>query len=59
MIITESRYAHLNAAQKYLGVLKDKEEERIPIDDLDEIFKYADRIKETVRSICKRRKENK
>jgi predicted type IV restriction endonuclease len=38
---------HFNASQKYLGVLKDKGEDRIPIDDLDEIFKYADRIKET------------
>ena len=40
---------HFNYAQKYLGILKDKEEDRVPINDLDEIFQYADRIKDTVR----------
>ncbi len=36
---------HFNYAQKYLGVIKDKNEERIEIDDVDDIFKHADRIK--------------
>lgn len=40
---------HFNRAQKYLGVIKidksnNKEEERIPIDNLDDIFKYSDRL---------------
>lgn len=41
---------HFNyATQKYIGVFnEDKSEERVPIEDLDDIFKYADRLKATV-----------
>jgi predicted type IV restriction endonuclease len=35
---------HFNAAQKYLGVITGKEEERIPIADLNEIFLHVDRV---------------
>lgn len=39
---------HFNRTQKYLGMFdKDKNEERVPIDDLDQIFEHADRLKET------------
>ncbi len=38
-----------NSKQKYLGLLDEqKKEERIPIDDIDDIFKYADRLKAAV-----------
>lgn len=36
---------HFNASQKYLGLISNKEEERIPISNLSEIYKFADRIK--------------
>lgn len=40
---------HFNTSQKYLGVIgKNKEEERMPIDDLNDIYQYADQLKETV-----------
>ena len=39
-----------NRSQKYLGLIdQQKEEERVPIDDLDDIYQYADRLKATVR----------
>ncbi len=39
----------LNREQKYLGVLdKNKKEERIAINEIDDIYKYADQIKATV-----------
>lgn len=39
---------HFNTAQKYLGLIdEDKDEDRVPIDDLDEIYQYADRLKAT------------
>lgn len=38
-----------NTAQKYLCVINaDKTEEKIPIDSLDDIYKYADRVKAAV-----------
>jgi len=38
-----------NRAQKYLGLIDEqKREERVPIDDLDDVYKYADRLKATV-----------
>ncbi len=40
---------HFNGPQKYLGLLDhNRQEERIPISDLDEIYHYADRLKATV-----------
>ncbi len=36
---------HFNSSQKYLGVFSDKKEERRKIDDFDDIFEYADKIK--------------
>jgi len=39
-----------NRTQKYLGLIDEqKREERVPIDDLDDVYKYADRLKATVR----------
>ena len=40
---------HFNRAQKHLGLFDaEKNEERVPINNVNEIYKYADRIKETV-----------
>jgi len=39
---------HFNYSQKYLGVISGKNEDRIEIDSVDDIFKYADRIKSTI-----------
>jgi hypothetical protein len=40
---------HFNAAQKYLGLFDEsKNEERMPIERLDEMYQYADRLRETV-----------
>jgi len=36
---------HFNYSQKYLGVISGKNEERIEIDAVEDIFKYSDRIK--------------
>lgn len=40
---------HFNTGQKYLGLIVDnKQEEKVPIDDLDEIYQYADQLLATV-----------
>ena len=40
---------HFNRKQKYIGLFDaNKNEERVAINDLDEIYKYADRLKATV-----------
>ncbi len=39
---------HFDAPQKYIGLFTQKEENRMPIDDLDDLFKYAERIKATI-----------
>lgn len=39
---------HFNYSQKYIGIIVDKKEERIPIDGLDDIYKYADRIRSAI-----------
>ena len=40
---------HFNRSQKYLGIIdENKKEDRIPIDRLQEIYQYADRLKATV-----------
>jgi hypothetical protein len=46
---------HFNGKQKYIGVLDaNRNEERIPIDNLNEIYKLADRLKATAGSYAKR-----
>ena len=40
---------HFNYSQKYLGVITGKNEERIELDSINDIFKYAERIKSTIR----------
>lgn len=37
-----------NHQQKYIGLITQKEEEKVPIDSLDDIFKHGDRIKTTI-----------
>jgi predicted type IV restriction endonuclease len=40
---------HFNTGQKYIGLFdNDKQEERIPIENLNEIYQYGDRLKATV-----------
>ena len=39
---------HFNYAQKYLGLMSNRNEERVPIEDLNDIFKYADQLKATI-----------
>ena len=39
---------HFNHKQKYIGLFKNKVEERIAIKDLSDIFSYGNRIKETI-----------
>jgi hypothetical protein len=39
---------HFNTIQKYIGIITQKKEERIPIDGVDDIFKHADSLKATV-----------
>jgi hypothetical protein len=40
---------HFNRAQKHLGLFDaEKNEERVPINNVNDIYKYAERIKETV-----------
>jgi len=41
---------HFNAAQKYIGIISNKEEERIPINEVHDIYKHADKIKTTAKS---------
>jgi hypothetical protein len=36
---------HFNHSQKYLGLINQKNEERVSIDAVDEIYKYSDQIK--------------
>jgi hypothetical protein len=39
----------LSSKQKYLGAINQKDEERIPIEKVDDIFKHADKIKATIK----------
>jgi hypothetical protein len=41
---------HFNSSQKYIGLFKNKKEERIPIETVDDIFNLSERIKETIQS---------
>jgi predicted type IV restriction endonuclease len=39
---------HFNAKQKYIGIINaDKNEEKIPLDNLNEIYKLADQLRAT------------
>lgn len=41
---------HFNRTQKYMGLFdEDKNENRVPIEKLDDIYKYADQLKKTVK----------
>ncbi len=39
---------HFNYSQKYLGLFTDKKEERVKIENLEDIFKFADQIKSSI-----------
>ena len=39
---------HFNYSQKYIGILSNKKEERIPIDNVSEIYNHADAIRATI-----------
>ncbi|MCI0712253.1 MAG: type I restriction enzyme HsdR N-terminal domain-containing protein [Chloroflexi bacterium] len=40
---------HFHETSKYIGLFnKDKNEERVAIEEIDDIYKYADRLKETI-----------
>ena len=39
---------HFNYSQKYLGLIKQKNEDRIPIDSVDDIYKFAKQLRETI-----------
>ena len=39
---------HFNSPQKYLGVFQGKQEERVAIQGIDDIYQYADRLKATI-----------
>jgi len=36
---------HFNTSQKYLGLFSQKKEQKVPIDNLNDIFKYAEQLK--------------
>jgi predicted type IV restriction endonuclease len=40
---------HFNRSQKYLGVFRNKEEERLPIETLEDIYNHSERLQQTVR----------
>ncbi|MDM8548096.1 type I restriction endonuclease [Candidatus Venteria ishoeyi] len=39
---------HFNHSQKYIGLFSQKKEERVTVDCVDDIFKYAEQIKQAV-----------
>ena len=39
---------HFNTAQKYLGLFSQKNEDRVPIESVDDIYKYSEQIKATL-----------
>lgn len=39
---------HFNYSQKYIGLFAQKQEEKLPINDLHDIFNYADKIKAVI-----------
>lgn len=44
---------HFNRNQKYIGIFdSEKNENRYPIDSVDELYNYADKLKETVMLYC-------
>ena len=41
---------HFNRAKKYVSLFDGKQEERVPIATLEDIYEYAGRLQETVRA---------
>ena len=41
---------HFNRAKKYIGLFSGKQEERVAIGSLEDIYEHADRLHETVRA---------
>ncbi len=39
---------HFNSSQKYIGLFDGSKEERVPIENIDEIYTFADRLKKTL-----------
>lgn len=39
---------HFNTAQKYIGLIKNKKEERVPIESLNEIYGFSDQIVQAI-----------
>jgi len=39
---------HFNYSQKYLGIISNKKEERIPIETVDDIYSHAERLKSVI-----------
>jgi hypothetical protein len=40
---------HFNRTQKYISLFSQKKAEKVPIENVDDIFKYSDRLKNTVK----------
>ena len=40
---------HFNGQQKYIGLFKQKKEDKVPIESVDDIFQHGDRIKDTLK----------
>ena len=40
---------HFNRSKRYLGVFSNKQEERVPIETLEDIYDHSERLQETVR----------
>lgn len=49
---------YFNTKQKYLGLFTDKNEEKVPIEDLNGIYNYADKLKITVNNYENGKSEN-
>ena len=39
---------HFNFSQKYIGLFENKNENKVPIDAIDDIYRYSDQIRKTV-----------
>ena len=40
---------HFNRSKRYLGVFSNKQEERVPIETLEDIYDHSEQLQETVR----------
>lgn len=50
---------HFNSVQKYLSLFDTDKEEKLPIEGLDDLYKYAERLKSTVTKYDSKRAANK